>query len=96
MAAACRAAAAVGDTSTKVLDANPRRVYAFYCNDSDTDIYLQLDGEAAAVGQGIRVPAQGGAYEMSPAYGNLVTGPLYAIHGGAGTKNLLITEGEAV
>lgn len=96
MTAACHAAAAVADTATQVLAANPRRVYAIACNDSDTDIYLRLDGEEAAVGRGIRVPAQGGAYEMSPAYGNLVTGALSAIHDGEGAKNLLITEGEAM
>lgn len=75
-----------------VLAANADRRYALLINDSDTPIYLAL-GVAAAVNQGIRLNAAGGSYEMSAPLGNLYTGAVYAIHGGAGNKVLLVTEG---
>lgn len=78
--------------NTLVLEANSARTYALFINDSDTVIYLSLDG-AAQVNSGIRLNANGGSYEMSTAQGNLSVVAVYAIHGGVGDKRLLITEG---
>jgi len=78
--------------SGAVLAANANRLYALLVNDSDTVIYIKL-GAAAVVNQGIRINAAGGNYEISSAFGNLYTGAIYGIHGGAGNKALLMTEG---
>ena len=80
-------------TSTVALAANANRVYARFINDSDTVIYL-MEGAAAVVGQGVRLNALGGSYEMAKAFGNLYIGTIYAIAATAGGKNLLV--GEAV
>ena len=61
-------------------------------NDSDSAIYLMI-GAAAVANQGIRINANGGAYEMSAANGNLDTRAINAISAIAG-KILLVTEGE--
>jgi len=84
---------AVTTSSQEVLASNTDRKYALFINDSDTTIYLKV-GADAAVGEGIRLNANGGSYEMSAGLGNLDTRAVYAIHGGAETKNLLIVEGE--
>lgn len=80
---------AVGTTSILALQANLKRRYLLLINDSDTNIYLSF-GLAAANGQGIRLNANGGSYELTP--GIISTAEIYAISN-AGTKNLLITEG---
>jgi len=90
------AAVAVATDSTDVLAANAGRCYALLINDSDTDIYVKLDGSDAAVNEGIVVKADGGYYEMSGAFGNLTTAKITAIHGGSGTKRLLVTSGVGV
>jgi hypothetical protein len=94
--ALAHAAEAVGTASTDVLAEDAARCYALLINDSDTDIYLKLDGSAAAVNEGIVVKAEGGYYEMSGAFGNLTTAKITAIHGGSGTKRLLVTSGAGV
>jgi len=82
----------VTTTSALCLAAKANRVQALFVNDSDTTIYLRR-GAGAAVNQGIRLNVNGGAYEMSQKLGNLYRGPIYAIHGGAGTKRLLVNDG---
>jgi phage gp45-like len=84
--------ALVTTSSSIALASNGDRVYALFINDSDTVIYLSL-GATAVVNQGIRINANGGSYEMSEKAGNLYMGVIYAIHGGSGTKKLLVTEG---
>ncbi len=79
-------------SSTLALAANSNRRYAIFVNDSDTAVYLGL-GAAAIVNAGIRLNANGGSYEMSAMLGNLYRGAINAIHGGTGTKSLLVTEG---
>lgn len=81
----------VAVTSTAALAANTNRVGALLVNDSDTTIYLKL-GAAAVVNQGIRLNANGGSLEMNAALGNLYSGAVNAIHGGVGSKVLLVTE----
>jgi hypothetical protein len=85
-------AVAVTTSSTTVLAANPARLYALLVNDSDTTLYLAL-GDPAVAGRGIRLNAQGGAYEISQLLGNLYTGVITAIHAGTGSKSILPTEG---
>lgn len=83
----------VTTSSAAALAANADRVYAYFCNDSDTTIYLGIGGDAG-VGAGIRLSAAGGTYEMSKRLGNLHLGAVTAVHGGSNTKNLCILEGD--
>lgn len=83
---------AVPTTTAQSIAANPARKYLLIINDSDQVIYLGL-GAAAVLNKGIRLNASGGSYEMSFTLGNLFTGVVNAIHGGAATKNLMMTEG---
>ncbi len=83
---------AIATTSTTALATNASRVYALLINDSDTAMYLKI-GVAAVLSQGIRLNANGGSYVMSGAYGNLDNRVINAIHGGLGTKVLLVSEG---
>lgn len=76
--------------STLILPANPSRVYAAICNDSDTTIYLKI-GAPAVVGEGIRLNANGGVYEIN--WTNLHTLAVYGIHGGTGLKRVTVVEG---
>ena len=80
-------------TSTTVLAANADRVYARFINDSDTTIYLR-EGAAAVVGEGTRLNANGGSYEMYQAACNLYRGAIYGIAAAAGGKDLLVGERE--
>ncbi|MBA7668203.1 hypothetical protein ES703_76312 [subsurface metagenome] len=76
---------AVAITSTQVMEPEKQRSSAEFTNDSDVVIYLAL-GVDAAVNRGIRLNANGGAYEIGST--NLWKGTVNAIHGGAGTKIL--------
>ena len=76
----------------EVLAANTNRKYALIINDSDATVYIKI-GAAAVLNQGIRLNAYGSSYELSHSNGNLNTGAINAIHGGAGNKALLVTEG---
>lgn len=82
---------AVTNVSQEVLAANKDARYRFLQNDSDTDIYVQVE-DPAALSQGILIQANGGHYEWSEGAKNLYVGPIYAIHGGAGNKTLLRME----
>ena len=83
--------AAVTTASGAALAANPSRNYALFVNDSDTVMYLMI-GATAVANQGIRLNADGGSYEMADEFGNLSYDAIYAIHGGSGSKALLVTE----
>jgi len=85
-------AVSVGVASGAALAANANRLYALLVNDSDTTIYIKL-GATAVANEGIRLNANGGSYEMSRKSGSLYTGAINAIHGGSGSKVLLVTEG---
>jgi hypothetical protein len=96
---ACRAASAATTTTVgvtnvaggvAVLAANPNRIFAVLQNDSDTDLYITL-GPTAVPNQGLRLAANGGAYEIGA--GNLYTGPVTGSYSGTTTKNLMATEG---
>jgi len=75
--------------SGEVMPANKSRTGAIFINDSDTAIYLAL-GRVATVNTGIRLNANGGAYEITK--NNPFKGQINAIHGGAGNKVLCAVE----
>lgn len=80
---------AIQPASTPVLVANSRRADAVFVNDSNQPIYLAR-GNAAVIGQGIRLNAGGGSYEINR--NNLFLGVINAIAAG-GDKNLVWSEG---
>ena len=75
-------------TSTQVLDLNPLRRWAILQNDSDSEIYLALEGPAA-VNKGIRLNASGGAFIIDPL--NPWTGKVFAFCSAA-SKRILTVE----
>ncbi|MGD6898602.1 hypothetical protein [Bacillus infantis] len=79
-------------SSKRLVGRNQARRYLMIVNDSDTAIYLSL-GKSAALNSGIRVNAQGGSYELTEQAGNLYKGEIHVIHGGTGSKTVLVTEG---
>jgi hypothetical protein len=81
--------ATVTTADQEIVAVNPNRRYLLVQNDSDTTVYLSLNG-AAVVGSGIRLNANGGSYEVN--FTNLYTGAVNAIHDGAGDKNMCIQE----
>ena len=83
--------ASVAVTTTPVLAAKVKRRYALFINDSDTVVYLAM-GEAAVLNTGIRLNANGGSYEMIPSANNVIEDAVNGIHGGSGTKEVLVTE----
>lgn len=83
--------AAIAVTSTTVAAENADREYALIINDSDVTVYLALD-VPAVLNAGIRLDA-GSSLEIGARFGNLDTRQINAIHGGTGTKTLLVTQG---
>jgi len=80
----------VTNVSSQIVANNKNRGYLLVQNDSDTVVYLALNAPAV-VGSGIRLNANGGSYEVN--FTNYFTGPVFAIQGGAGGKNVCIQEG---
>ena len=78
----------VAATTTEVLEADDKRVFARISNDSDEVIYLAL-GEDAVENQGIRI-AVNGHFEINST--NLYTGAINAICA-SGSKVLSVTNG---
>lgn len=78
----------VGSSSTTALAANENRNFAVFVNDSDETIYLGLG--TAVLNSGIRLNANGGAYEINLT--NMYTGIVMGICA-SGSKNLTIMEG---
>lgn len=83
---------AVTTGSLEVVAVNKRRVFLLLVNDSDEDIYVSFD-VVAALNTGIRLNANGSHLELHSGNRFLDQRAINAIHGGTGTKNLLITEG---
>lgn len=73
--------------STTAVAANGLRTGLFIDNTSDTDVWLGF-GQAAVVGQGIRIPANGGRFSCGPEW----QGDVRVIHGATGNKALTIQE----
>lgn len=84
------ATATITTTSSEALAVSSNRKYALLINDSDTPIYLNV-GATAVANQGIRLNANGGAFELGPQFGNLAQLAINAIHAGTGNKTLLVT-----
>lgn len=86
------ATVAVTVSSQEAVEANPRRTYLLLQNDSTSAIYVSF-GATAALGQGVRLNADGGSLEISARNQNLDSRAVNAIHAGpSGTVNLLVTE----
>ena len=81
---------AVATTTTDVLAANASRKYLQLINDSDTTIYVSIDGGNAVLNTGTRLNANGGSAVWDT---YIPVGTVKAIHGSTGTKTLLVTEG---
>lgn len=81
--------AAVINVSAEIVPLNQNRCYCLIQNDSDSTVYLALNAPAV-VGQGIRLNAGGGSYEIN--FINLYTGAVNAITA-AGSQNVCIQEG---
>lgn len=77
----------VTTSSQQALASNSSRRFAYIQNDSDTTIYCNL-GSTAVANQGIRLNASGGYFEINST--DSYTGAINCIHGGTGTKTLLI------
>lgn len=85
----------VTTSDAEIVAARRRRNMIVLVNDSDTDIYLATDGEAAVLNRGVRVNSGGGSAQYGGPGGlPLTTGPINAIHGGAGNKVLGVQESE--
>lgn len=82
---------AAGITSKQIIPSNPNRKYLLIVNDSDSDIYINIGGNAVK-NEGIRINANGGSFSMSVAESNISTVAINGISIGDG-KNVLITEG---
>lgn len=80
---------AVGTTATTVLSARATRNFLFLVNISDTNMDCSV-GKPAVVGEGFRLYASGGAVLLD--YETPVAS-VSCIHGGAGSKTLLVSEG---
>lgn len=78
----------VTTASTKLLDASSGRLYAAIVNDGSVPVYISLDGNAAVAGQGIRLNATGGAYEINSL--NQVVAQVNAITS-SGSANVTVT-----
>ena len=81
----------VTTSTSAILAANSNRLYAVIVNDSDVVIYLGI-GANAVLNQGVRINANGGAYEIN--WTNLYTGAINGIHGGTGNKVVTVFEGD--
>jgi hypothetical protein len=79
----------IGTSSTPVLGARPgSRRMLILDNVSDTDIYVSLDGQSATLTRGIRISSNGSLLLDITLTGQSIS----AVHGGTGTKRLLVTE----
>lgn len=79
----------VPNTGVLVLGENVRRFYAMIQNVSSVDMWLMLGSQGAA-DQGILIPKNGFSYEIDRL--NLWQGEVYAIHSGAGLRNVTVLD----
>lgn len=83
----------VTTSSAELLAANNNRTMAVLVNDSDTDVYLGIEGNAAVLNQGIRINSGGGSAQFGGEGGlPLTKGQINAIHGGTGNKVVGVQE----
>ncbi|WP_269850684.1 hypothetical protein [Methanosarcina horonobensis] len=82
--------ATIGTSSTTVIAANANRKALIIINDGTESMYIKL-GASAVMAEGIRINANGGAYELSKELGNLYTGAINGICA-SGNMNVLVTQ----
>lgn len=75
---ATNASSTVATTSRVIVNANVARQYLAIVNDGDQDVYLNFRATSTA-GTGIRLNANGGAYEMDITSSNVYVGPVSAV-----------------
>jgi hypothetical protein len=78
----------VTTSSAQVLGTSTARTYAAFVNDGANPVYIQLTGNPAKVGEGIRLNSNGGSYEINEL--NLDISSVSAISSG-GNSSLTIT-----
>lgn len=83
--------ASMTTSSGAVIATSLSRRYLLVVNDGSVDVYIKL-GATAVANQGIRINANGGSFEMSPAHGNLFYGEINGITA-TGTATVLVTQG---
>lgn len=81
-------AVSVGAASTKILDRNPRRVYAAIVNDSSQVVYLKF-GTGAELSKGIRLNANGGSLELGHGTDCPYIGEVYGIASSSSTVTVI-------
>lgn len=83
--------ATVTSASALLKAANASRRYLFIQNnDASGDIYITLDGSASTAAKGIKIGANGGAYELQ---GFVPVGAINAIGSIASNANIVVVEG---
>ena len=83
--------ATVTNASTQLKAANGSRRYLFIQNnDASGDIYITLDASAATTAKGIKIGANGGAYELQ---GYVPVAAINAIGSIANNANVVVVEG---
>ena len=85
-------AVTVTNASGEALATNASRAWVLLENDSDSAIYCKV-GATAVANEGVRLNANGGAWELSPRLGNHTTAAINCIVA-SGSKTLLVTEGQ--
>ena len=83
-------ATVAGGVSTLIRAANPGRCNLVIVNDCDATVYLAR-GNAAVIGSGIRLNANGGSYEINEL--NMFFGDIYGIATGQDDCNVTVSEG---
>jgi len=81
------AAVSVGTGSTAVLAAGLAKNLLILTNDSANVIYVSTDGNAAVVGQGLRINPSGGVVVLDA---SVPTGAINAISGTAGSNLIVV------
>ena len=82
----------VATSATTLLNPNPSRRFMLLVNDSDTDIYVTLDGSVPVANTGVRINANGGSLDMSRLMGSVSVSAIRGINA-VGNKTMLVTEG---
>ena len=83
----------VTTSDSEIVAANNARTSVTLVNDSDTDVYLAIEGETAVLNQGIRLNSGGGSAQFGGEGGlPLTKGAIRGIHGGTGNKVMGVQE----
>lgn len=83
----------VTTSSSTIASSSATRGYLLVQNISDTSVFINLIGASAVVNQGIELKPKGGFYEAHIGLGGVPRLAVNAIHGGTGSKTVLVTTG---